>query len=92
LHAIGSYLIYKLYRFSSQINFHGSATLTNSIGIHIISNAFDVTWIIMVRYRINLIAGSNKGNKLWLNPFITSIFHVINMPHKLNQDLVQSAI
>ena len=121
---IGSYLIYKLYRFSSQINqhtelkiskvfifitiflftislgsliyglanLHDPAILTNSIGIHIISSIFDVTWIIMVRNRINLIAGSNKGDKLWLNPFITSIFHVIYMQHKINQGLVKSAI
>ena len=121
---IGSYLIYKLYRFSSQINqhtdlkiskvfiyitiflftialgsliyglfnFHDPAILRSSIGIHVISSIFDVTWIIMVRNRINLIAGSNKGDKLWLNPFITSVFHVIYMQHKINQGLVKSAI
>jgi hypothetical protein len=114
---IGSYLIYKLYRFSSQINqhtefkiskvfisitiflftislgsFHDPSILTSSIGIHIISSVFDVTWIIMVRNRINLIAGSNKGDKLWLSPFITSIFHVIYMQYKINQGLVKNAI
>ena len=57
-----------------------------------ISSVFDVTWIVMVRNRINLIAGSKKGDKLWLNPFITSIFHVIYMQHKINQGLVKSAI
>ena len=114
---IGSYLIYKLYFFSNQINQHtdlkisnvfmGVASLlftlsfgsllyglanfqdptilTNSIGIHVISSVFDITWIIIVRNRINLIAGSTKGDKLWLNPFITSIFHVIYMQYKINQ-------
>ena len=121
---IGSYLIYKLYRFSSQINqhtelkiskvfitttivlfaislgsliyglanFHDLAILKSSISIHIVSSVFDVTWIIMVRNRINLIAGSKKGDKLWLNPLITSIFHVIYMQHKINQGLVKSGI
>ena len=120
---IGSYLIYKLYLFSSQINqhtelkiskvfisitiflftislgsliyglanLHDPTILTNSIRLHIISSVFDVTWIIMVRNRINLIAGSNKGDKLWLNPFITSIFHVIYMQHKINQGLAKTA-
>jgi hypothetical protein len=118
---IGSYLIYKLYRFSNQINQHtnlkisnvfmGIATflftislgsllyglanfqdptiLTSSIGIHIVSSVFDITWIIMVRNRINLIAGSTKGDKLWLNPVITSIFHVIYMQHKINQGITK---
>jgi hypothetical protein len=121
---IGSYLIYKLYRFSNQINqqtslkipavFMGIAIclfalslghllyglanlqdtsiLTSSIGIHVISSAFDITWIIMVRNRINLIAGSIKGDKLWLNPFITSIFHVIYMQYKINQGLSRNTI
>ena len=121
---IGSYLIYKLYRFSSQINqhtelkiskvfitttivlftislgsliyglanFHDLAILKSSIGIHMISSVFDVTWIVMVRNRINQIAGSKKGDKLWLNPIITSIFHVIYMQHKINQCSVKNAI
>jgi hypothetical protein len=121
---IGSYLIYKLYHFSSQINqhtglrisklfiytaiflftisfvsliyslinFHDPTILRSSIGIHVISSVFDVTWIIMVRNRINLIMASNRGDKLWLNPFITSIFHVIYMQHKINQGLTKSAI
>ena len=121
---IGAYLIYKLYRFSIQINqqsdlrisklfiyitiflftislgsliysllnLHEPAILTSSIGIHVISSIFDVTWIIMVRNRINLIMGSTKGDMLWLNPFITSIFHVIYMQHKINQGLAKSVI
>ncbi|BED91131.1 MULTISPECIES: hypothetical protein [unclassified Pseudoalteromonas] len=121
---IGSYLIYKLYRFSSQINrhtnhkipnsfiytaitlfaislvsliyalasFHDQTILKSSIGIHIVSSVFDVTWIIMVRNRINLISGSIRGDQLWLNPFVTSIFHVIYMQHKINQSMVKGAI
>jgi len=121
---IGTYLLYKLYRFSSQINqhtdlkisilfiytslflfavslasllygllnFHDPAILLSSIGIHAVSSLFDVTWIIMVRNRINLISQSTKGDVLWLNPFITSIFHVIYMQHKINQGWAKSAI
>ena len=74
------------------VNFHDLAILKSSISIHIVSSVFDVTWIIMVRNRINLIAGSKKGDKLWLNPLITSIFHVIYMQHKINQGLVKNAI
>ncbi|MDO6618796.1 hypothetical protein [Shewanella sp. 6_MG-2023] len=121
---IGSYLIYKLYRFSNQINghtelkiskyfilttvilfaislasliyglvnIHDLSILKSSIVIHLVSSVFDVTWIVMVRNRINQISGSNKGDILWLNPFITSIFHVIYMQHKINQSLVKAAI
>ena len=119
---IGAYLIYKLYRFTSQINqhtehkisnlfvtttivlfiislgsliyglanYHDLTILKSSIGIHAISSAFDVTWIVMVRNRINLITGSSKGDKLWLKPLITSIFHVIYMQHKINQGLAMA--
>jgi hypothetical protein len=66
---------------------HDPAILRSSIGIHAIASVFDVTWIIMVRNRINLIAGASKGDKLWLKPFMTSIFHVIYMQHKINQGL-----
>ncbi|WP_299807309.1 hypothetical protein [uncultured Shewanella sp.] len=121
---IGSYLIYKLYRFSSQINKNTELKISNffiaiaitlftislgsliyaiahfqdldilrtSIGIHVISSVFDITWIIMVRHRINLISGSNKGDELWLNPVITSILHVIYMQHKINQALLKAHI
>jgi hypothetical protein len=121
---IGVYLIYKLYRFSSQINqqsdlrisdifiytaiflftislgsllyslfnYQHSEILMGSIGIHIISSMFDVTWIMMVRNRINLITGSTKGDTLWLNPFLTSIFHVIYMQQKINQGLAKCTI
>tara|TARA_B100001063_G_C16596556_1_gene468410 strand:- start:358 stop:795 length:438 start_codon:yes stop_codon:yes gene_type:complete len=119
----GAYLIFKLYKFTRQINqytefkisnmfvsvaivlfaisfislvyglanFHNLSILKSSIGIHAISSVFDVTWIVMVRNRLNLIAGVNKGDRLWLNPFITSIFHVIYMQHKINQGLAKNA-
>lgn len=59
--------------------------LRNSIALHLVSTIFDVSWIVMVRNRINLITGAVKGDSLWLNPFITSIFHVIYMQYKINQ-------
>ena len=121
---LGSYLIYKLYLFSCQINQHTElkiskvfifitiflytisfGTLIHAIvnwqepgilnvtfGFHVISSIFDITWIIMVRNRINLIAGANKGDKLWLNPFITSMLHVIYIQHKINKGLAKTAI
>jgi hypothetical protein len=55
-----------------------------------ISSVFDVTWIVMVRNRINQISGSKKGDELWLNPVTTSIFHVIYMQHKINQGLAKT--
>ena len=58
--------------------------LKNSLGLHAISSVFDVSWIIMVRNRMNKISGSSKGDKLWLVPFTTSILHVIYMQHKIN--------
>ena len=121
---IGAYLIYKLYRFSYQINhlttfkisklfmtitmalftislasliygianFHDLTILKSSIGIHMISSVFNVTWIIMVRNRMNMIAGAKKGDKLWLNPYITSLFHVIYMQYKINPGSVKVTI
>jgi hypothetical protein len=73
-------------------NWQEPGILNVIIGFHVISSIFDVTWIIMVRKRINIIAGAIKGDKLWLNPFITSIFHVIYMQHKINQGLAKSVI
>lgn len=119
---LGAYLIYKLYRFSQQINtatnfsiskvfivttivlftlslvslvyglmnLDDPAILKSSIGLHVISSLFDVTWIIMVRNRMNAIVGANKGDELWLHPMITSIFHVIYMQYKINQGLVKN--
>lgn len=65
--------------------------LQSSIGIHMVSSIFDVTWIIMVRNRINKISGAVKGDILWLTPIITSVFHVIYMQNKINQSVNQPA-
>ncbi|MBA6253310.1 MULTISPECIES: hypothetical protein [unclassified Colwellia] len=121
--SIGSYLIYKLYLFSKQINKHTAFKISKTfifitiflyiisfgtlihalanwqepgilnltLGFHVISSIFDIIWMIMVRNRINLIAGANKGDKLWLNPFITSLLHVVYMQHKINQGLAKTA-
>ena len=121
---LGAYLIFKLYKFTRQINhytefkisnvfislaivlyavslssliysltnFHDHSVLESSIGIHALSSVFDITWIVMVRNRLNLILGTNKGDRLWLNPFITSIFHVIYFQHKINQGLAKNVI
>ncbi|MBQ4833757.1 hypothetical protein J8L70_10930 [Pseudoalteromonas sp. MMG010] len=121
---IGLYLIYKLYRFSKQINKHTTLKIPNyfivitvslfsislgslingvvnihdlpisqsSICIHVVSSVFDVMWIIMVRNRINKISASNKGDILWLNPFLTSIFHVIYIQYKINQSAVKATL
>lgn len=59
--------------------------LHSSIGLHLVSSIFDISWIVMVRNRINLISGAVKGESLWLNPVITSIFHVVYMQYKINQ-------
>ncbi|TWX53416.1 hypothetical protein [Colwellia hornerae] len=71
-------------------NWQEAGILNLTLGFHVISSIFDITWIIMVRNRINLIAGSNKGDKLWLNPFITSMLHVVYMQHKINQGLAKT--
>jgi len=65
--------------------------LHSSIALHLVSSIFDISWIIMVRNRINLISGAVKGDSLWLNSFITSIFHVVYMQHKINQYFVNSS-
>jgi len=73
-------------------NFHDLTILTSTVTLHVVSSFFDITWIIMVRNRINLISGATKGDKLWLNPFKTSILHVIYMQYKLNQGLARREI
>jgi uncharacterized membrane protein len=72
------------------VNWDDPTILRGSIVIHVVSSMFDVIWIMMVRNRINLITGANRGDKLWLNPFITSIFHVIYMQYKINQGWASS--
>jgi len=74
----------------SLVNLHEPHILKASIGLHVISSILDVSWIVMVRNRINVITGANKGDKNWLNPFVTSIFHVVYMQYKINQSLLKS--
>lgn len=71
----------------SLLNLGNPEILRSSIALHLVSTIFDITWIVMVRNRINLITGAVKGDSLWLKPFIVSIFHVIYMQHKINQAL-----
>ena len=71
------------------INFEDPLIFKSHLAIHIISSLLDVTWIIKVRNRINIIIGANKGDKDWLNPYITSLFHVIYMQYKINQSLIK---
>jgi len=76
-------LIYGLVHFDDPLIFK------SHLVIHIISSILDITWIIMVRNRINIIIGANKDKNLMLNPFITSIFHVVYMQYKINQSLLK---
>jgi hypothetical protein len=71
------------------INFDNPLIFKSHLVIHFISSILDITWIIMVRNRINIIIGANKGDKDWLNPYITSLFHVIYMQYKINQSLIK---
>jgi hypothetical protein len=76
--------------FYGLIHLPDTTFLKGSIGIHVISSIFDIAWIMMVRNRFNLIYGAHKGDKLWLSPFVTSIFHVIYMQFKINQALMKA--
>lgn len=71
-------------------NFDDPTVLRSSIGLHVVSSIFDVTWIVMVRNRINLMTKAKKGDTLWLNPLSTSLFHVIYMQYKINQIKVKN--
>ena len=76
----------------SLLNLHDPQILKNSIGIHAISSVFDIWWIAKVRNSMNIISGAAKGDKLWLNPFIIAIFHVIYMQQTINQGLIKNTI
>ncbi|WP_394391850.1 hypothetical protein [Shewanella woodyi] len=121
---MGGYFIYKLYKFSEQINkktefkipkifititialfslslitltiglshLPEREVLISSLGLHLLSSVFDISWILMVRNRMNLISGAKKGEPLWLDPFKTSLLHVIYMQHKINLWHKQGAI
>jgi len=58
-----------------------------SKAMHVISSIFHVIWLIKVRNRINQLIGVEKENNLWLNPFLSTLFHVIYIQHKINQSL-----
>jgi len=74
------------------LNLDNPEILRSSIALHLVSTIFDVSWIVMVRNRMNLISGAVKGDSLWLNPVITSIFHVVYMQYKINQGGVNNMI
>lgn len=52
--------------------------------IHILSSTFDVVWIVKVRNKLNSLSGAKKGQKEWLNVYLTSIFHVIYFQYMIN--------
>jgi len=74
------------------VNLEQPQILHSSIGLHLVSSIFDISWIVMVRNRINLISGAVKGELLWLNPVITSLCHVVYMQYKINQGGVNNMI
>ncbi len=74
------------------LNLNNPEILRGSIALHLVSSILDISWIVMVRNRINLISGAIKGEPLWLNPIITSIFHVVYMQYKINQGGVNNII
>ena len=55
--------------------------------LHLLSAIFHIVWIIKVRNRLNSINNVSKGNALWLDPFLSSFFHVIYFQHKINQSI-----
>jgi len=56
-----------------------------SKAMHVISSLFHVIWLIKIRNRINSISGGQKGSQVWLNPFLSTFFHVIYIQYKINQ-------
>tara|TARA_R110000787_G_scaffold81342_5_gene176411 strand:+ start:336 stop:809 length:474 start_codon:yes stop_codon:yes gene_type:complete len=56
--------------------------------MHAVSSVFHLIWIIKVRNRINNINSVSKGDRLWLNPLLSSFFHVIYMQYKINQSIL----
>ena len=59
-----------------------------SKSMHIVSSIFHLVWIIKVRNRINEVNQVFKGDSLWLNPFLSSFFHVIYMQYKINKTIL----
>lgn len=64
-----------------------AALLVTAKVLHLISAVFHIVWIIKVRNRINRINKASKGNYLWLDPFLSSFFHVIYFQYKINQSI-----
>lgn len=52
--------------------------------IHIFSTILDMIWIVKVRNKLNNLSGARKGQKKWLNAFLTSVFHVIYFQYMIN--------
>ncbi len=68
-----------------------TALLITAKLLHLLSAIFHIVWIIKVRNRINCINNASKGNALWLDPFLSSFFHVIYFQHKINQTIDSEA-
>ncbi len=64
-----------------------TALLITAKLLHLLSAIFHIVWLIKVRNRINSINNVSKGNALWLDPFLSSFFHVIYFQHKINQSI-----
>ena len=69
-----------------------TALLITAKLLHLLSAIFHIVWIIKVRNRINSINNVSKGNALWLDPFLSSFFHVIYFQHKINQSIDSEAV
>jgi cell division protein FtsW (lipid II flippase) len=52
--------------------------------IHIFTTILDMIWIVKVRNSLNSLAGAKKGQKKWLNAYLTSVFHVIYFQYMIN--------
>jgi hypothetical protein len=79
-----------LISFISLVTFFATANGTQELlifskAMHVLSSIFHVTWLIKVRNRINQISGVKKGSEFWLNPILSSFFHVIYIQYKINQ-------
>jgi len=59
--------------------------LRTHLPIHIVSSIFDVFWIMTVRNRLNILFAAKNGQALWLNPLLTSVFHVVYFQYMINK-------
>ncbi|PWK48593.1 DUF4234 domain-containing protein [Pleionea mediterranea] len=67
-------------------NLPDTQLLKAHLPIHIFSSVLDVVWIVKVRNQLNSLSGAKKGQKEWLNAYLTSIFHVIYFQHMINNN------